>query len=114
MFAYNINRLNISCKQLSTPFKYITKIFYRNVRFEIKITVSHCEVFLFILRKYSKDPMKNNKRRKETHHNPQGLMPDISILQLRLVFQLFDVHLSLMMMRSEHKAKGANQGESLD
>ena len=58
--------------------------------------------------------MKNNKRRKETHHNPQGLLPDISILQLRLVFQLFDFHLSLMMMRPEHKAKGVNQGESLD
>ena len=35
----------------------------------------------FIMQTYSKNPMKNNKRKKETHphHNPQRLLPDISI-----------------------------------
>ena len=56
-------------------------------------------------------------RRKETHphHNPQRLLPDISIFQPRLVFQSFNVHLSLLCKkRPEHKANGAKQGELID
>ena len=70
----------------------------------------------FIMQTYSKNPMKNNKRRKETHphHNTQRLLPDISIFQLRLVFQSFDVHLSLIYQkRPKHKANEAKQGEFL-
>ena len=54
--------------------------------------------------------MKNNMRRKETHphHNPQRLLP-------RLVFQSFNVHLSLLYKkRPERKANGAEQGELID
>ena len=71
----------------------------------------------YIMQTYSKNPMKNSKSRKETHshRNPQRLLPDISIFLLRLVFQSFDVHLSLIYnKKSEHKANEAKQGEFLD
>ena len=66
---------------------------------------------------YSKNPTKNNKRRKETHphHNPQRLLPEISIFQLRLVFQSFDVQMSLVYKkRPEHKANEAKQCEFIN
>ena len=67
MFAYNINTLKERYSELQcVKNKYVEqlrstqvvnnflhhlstspKMFYRNVRFEIKITVSHGEVFLF-------------------------------------------------------------------
>ena len=66
---------------------------------------------------YSKNPMKNKKRRKETHphHNPQRLLHDISIFKLRLVFQSFDVQVSLVYKkRPEHKANEAKQCEFIN
>ena len=69
----------------------------------------------FIMQTYSKNPMK--KRRKETHphHNTQRLLPVISIFQLRLVFQSFDVHLSLIYKkRPKHKTNETKQGEFLE
>ena len=61
----------------------------------------------FIQQEYAKNPMKNNKRRKETHSRlpPQSLI-------LRLVIQSVDVHLSLIHKeRPGHKANSAKQSE---
>ena len=60
--------------------------------------------------------MKNNKRRKETHKGHclifQGRY-DISFL--RVVFESFDVHLSLIhKKRPQHKANEAKQGEFIN
>ena len=60
--------------------------------------------------------MKNNKRRKETHKGHclifQGRY-DISFL--RVVFESFDVHLSLIRKkRPQHKANEAKQGEFIN
>ena len=56
--------------------------------------------------------MKNNKRRKETHPPPTPKTTAWYFHILRLVFQSFDFHLSLLYKkRPEHKANGAKHGE---
>ena len=70
----------------------------------------------FIQQEYAKNPMKNNKHRKETHPRPPT--PKITAWYfniLGLVFQSVDVHLSLIhKKRPEHKANSAKQGEFIN
>ena len=61
--------------------------------------------------------MKDNERRKKPTLaiTPKRLLPDISIFLLRLVFQSFNVHLSLLCKkRPEYKANGTKQGEFIN
>ena len=60
----------------------------------------------FIQQEYAKNPIKNNRRRKETHPPPT---PKAT------AFQSFDFHLSLIYKkRPEHKANGAKHGEFIN
>ena len=69
----------------------------------------------FIQQEYAKNPMKNNKRRKETHPPPTPKATAWYFHILRLVFQSFDFHLSLIYKkRPEHKANGAKHGEFIN
>ena len=69
----------------------------------------------FIQQEYAKNPMKNNKRRKETHPPPTPKATAWYFNILRLVFQSFGSHLSLIYKkRPEHKANGAKHGEFIN
>ena len=83
--------------------------FQRYVSFEIKITVSHCEIFLF-------HPAKNIQRilwkiiSAEKKPTPTQKATAWYLNILTLVFQSFNVHFSLIYKkRPEHRANGAKQ-----
>ena len=90
-------------------------IFHRNFRFEIKITVSHCEIFLVLscknIQKFLWKIISAGKKPTKA----KGLQGRFDISFVRLVSESFDVHLSLICKkRAKHKANGATQGEFID